>query len=317
MGSQTQFHNSHPSLPLIDFTTENLNPGSDSWVSACQVVRTALGDHGGFLALYDEVDSEVYDSFYSAMEQLFDLPVETKRKSTTEKPIFSYSGQLSRIPLYESVGIVDPLSVDQCQNFTHVMWPQGNDHFCKSVHSYAKQLQGLDHVVKRMLFESYGLENKKLECLLDSTDYVLRGYKYRTPKVGESNLGVAPHSDTAFLTILNQKVEGLGVKLKNGEWFEVGASSSLYLVMGGDALQVWSNDRIPACEHRVLVNSKIDRYSTGLLSYVNNIMEPQEELVDEENPLCYKPFDHYGYLRFFLSEEALKSTSRIKAYCGI
>jgi len=81
--------------------------------------------------------------------------------------------------------------------------------------------------------------------------------------------------------------------------------------------QVWSNDRIPACEHRVLINSKIDRYSMGLLSYAAKIMEPQEELVDEEHPLRYKPFDHYGYLRFFLTEEAIKSDSRIKAYCGI
>ena len=81
--------------------------------------------------------------------------------------------------------------------------------------------------------------------------------------------------------------------------------------------QVWSNDRIPACEHRVFINTKIDRYSMGLLSYIGEIMEPEEELVDEEHPLRYKPFDHYGYLRFFLTEEAIKSASRIKAYCGI
>lgn len=108
----------------------------------------------------------------------------------------------------------------------------------ESVNSYAKQLVELDHIVKRMIFESYGLERKKFEPLLESADYVLRGYKYRTPQEGESNLGVAPHSDTAFLTILNQKVEGLGVKLKDGEWFEVDASPSLYLVMGGDAMVV-------------------------------------------------------------------------------
>lgn len=108
----------------------------------------------------------------------------------------------------------------------------------ESVNSYAKQLVELDHIVKRMVFESYGLETKKFETLLESTEYVLRGYKYRIPREGESNLGVAPHCDTAFLTILNQKVEGLGVKLKDGKWLEVGASPSLYLVMGGDALMV-------------------------------------------------------------------------------
>ncbi|KAK7267132.1 hypothetical protein RIF29_19796 [Crotalaria pallida] len=308
MGSRTQSQ-----LPLIDFTNQNLKPGTETWVSACEAVRIAFEDQGGFLALYDNVGSDIY----SSMEQLFDLPTETKRRKTTEKPIFSYVGQLSRIPLFESLAILNPLNSEEVQKYTHIMWPDGNDYFCESVNSYAKQLVELDHIVKRMMFESYGLERKKFESLLQSTDYVLRGYKYRTPQEGESNLGVAPHSDTAFLTILNQKVEGLGVKLKNGEWFEVGASPSLYLVMGGDAVMVWSNDRIHACEHRVLINSKIDRYSMGLLSYTHEILEPEEELVDEEHPLAYKPFDHYGYLSFFLTEEALKSASRIKAYCGI
>ncbi|RDX86165.1 putative 2-oxoglutarate-dependent dioxygenase AOP1.2, partial [Mucuna pruriens] len=301
MGSQIQSQ-----LPVVDFTNENLKPGTDAWVSACQVVRSALEDHGGFLALYDKVGLETYDSVYSAIEKFFDLSIETKRRKTTEKPIFSYSGQRPGIPLYESAGITNPLSFEDCQKYTQVI---------ESVNSYAKQLVELDYIVKRMVFESYGLERKKFESLLESTDYVLRGYKYRIPQVGESNVGVAPHTDTALLTILNQKVEGLGVKLKNGEWFEVGTSPSLYLVMGGDALLVWSNDRIPACEHRVLINSKIDRYSMGLLSYATKIIEPQEELVDVEHPLRYKPFDHYGYLRFFLTEEAIKSDSRIKAYC--
>ncbi|KAJ1385191.1 Oxoglutarate/iron-dependent dioxygenase [Sesbania bispinosa] len=312
MGSQTQCQ-----LPIIDFTNENLKPGTETWVSTCQVVRSALEDHGGFVAIYDKVDSETYNSVYSAMEKFFDLSIDTKRRKTTEKPIFSYSGQRSGIPLYESTGIMNPLTIEECKKFTHIIWPEGNHHFCESVNSYAKQLVELDHIVKKMVFESYGVEKEKVESLIESTDYVLRGYKYRTPQKGESNLGVAPHSDTAFLTILNQKVEGLGVKLKNGEWYEVDASPSVFLVMGGDALMVWSNDRIPACEHRVFVNSKIDRYSMGLLSYAGKLMEPQEELVDEEHPLRYKPFDHYGYLRFFLTEEAIKSASRIKAYCGI
>lgn len=225
-------------LPIVDFTNENLKPGTDAWVSASQVVRSALEDHGGFLALYNKVSLETYDSVYSEMMNFFDLSIKTKRRKTTEKPIFSYSGQLPGIPLYESVGIMNPLSFQDCQKYTHVMWPQGNDHFCESVNSYAKKLVELDHIVKRMVFENYGIETKKFDTLLESTEYVLRAYKYRIPQVGESNLGVAPHSDTAFITILNQKVEGLGVKLKDGKWFEVGASPSLYLVMGGDALMV-------------------------------------------------------------------------------
>ena len=125
MGSQTepQLH-----LPLIDFTDENLKPGTDAWVSACQVVRSAFEDHGGFLALY-KVNPVLYNSVFSAMEQLFDLPLEAKMQQTTDKPIYSYAGQRPDIPLYESLAIDNPVSAKDCQKYTTTMWPQGNDHF--------------------------------------------------------------------------------------------------------------------------------------------------------------------------------------------
>lgn len=108
------------------------------------------------------------------------------------------------------------------------------------MHSFAKHLAELDRMVKRMVFESFGLGTEKYEELVRSMEYAVRGYKYRAPEIekGESNMGVPPHSDPAFITILNQKVDGLEVQLKNGEWTPVGASPSLYLVMGGHALMV-------------------------------------------------------------------------------
>lgn len=81
---------------------------------------------------------------------------------------------------------------------------------------------------------------------------------------------------------------------------------------------MWSNDRLRACQHRVFVNSKVNRYSMGLMSYFRKVIEPEETFVNEQHPLRYKPFDHYGYLRYFLTPEALtKVPYRIQAYCGI
>ncbi|KAK7378097.1 hypothetical protein VNO80_03533 [Phaseolus coccineus] len=305
------------SLPIIDFSDENLKLGTQTWVSTSDAVRGALEDHGGFLAHYNKVEPLLNESVFSAMEQLFDLPLETKMQHTTEKPIYSYAGQRPDIPLYESMAIDNPLNGKSCHKYTTTMWPQGNDQFSESVNSYAKKVAELDYIVKRMVFGSYGLENEKCECLLESTDYVLRCYKYRTPEAGETNLGVHAHTDSGFLTILNQRLNGLEIQLKNGEWFQVDASPSIFTVLAGDAFMVWSNDRIRGCVHRVLMNSKVERYSLGLLSYAGKVMEPEEKLVDEEHPLRYKPFDQYGYLRFFLTEEAVKADSRIKAYCGI
>ncbi|KHN30393.1 Gibberellin 20 oxidase 1 [Glycine soja] len=264
----TERESQHP-LPVIDFSDENLKPGTGTWVSACDVVRG------------------------------------------------SYAGQRSDIPLFESMAIDNPLNDKDCHKYTTNMWPQGNDQFSESVNSYANEVVELDYLVKRMAFQSYGLDNKKCNSLLESTDYVLRCYKYRTPKKGETNLGVRPHTDSGFLTILNQKLNSLKIQLKDGEWFKVDASPNMLAVLASDAFMVWSNDRIRGCVHQVFMNSKVDRYCLALLSYAGKVMEPEEKLEDEKHPLRYKPFDHYGYLRFFLTEEAVKSAFRIKVYCGI
>lgn len=55
----------------------------------------------------------------------------------------------------------------------------------------------------------------------------------------------------------------------------------------------------------------------GLFSIGGKVIETQEELIDEEHPRLYKPFDHYEYLHFIGTKEALQSKCRIKAYCGI
>lgn len=49
----------------------------------------------------------------------------------------------------------------------------------------------------------------------------------------------------------------------------------------------------------------------------NKMIQPQEELVDEEHPRRYKPFDYDEYLRFYRTKKALESECRIKAFCGI
>lgn len=126
MGSQTE---SQLPLPVIDFTDENLKPGTDTWVLACEAVRSAFEEHGGFLALYDKVDAVLQDTVFSAMKQLLDLPLETKMQRTTDKPIYSYAGLRPDIPLYESMAIDNPVCAKDCQKYTTIMWPQGNDYF--------------------------------------------------------------------------------------------------------------------------------------------------------------------------------------------
>jgi len=116
-------------VPVVDFTDKELKPGTRKWASACEVIRNALEDHGCFYALYDEVPMELYNSVFTLMEEQFDLPLETKMQKISDKPYHGYYGQHAHVPLYESLGINHPLTMEGIQNFTKLMWPAGYDHF--------------------------------------------------------------------------------------------------------------------------------------------------------------------------------------------
>ena len=59
------------------------------------------------------------------------------------------------------------------------------------------------------------------------------------------------------------------------------------------------------------------RYSVGLFTLIKEIVHVPEELVDDDHPLRYKPFDHFEFLRFYVSEEAKNFENRIRAFSGI
>lgn len=116
-------------LPIIDFTKENLKPGTTSWYKARKDVVLALEEYGCFVAEFDEVSLELHGKVFQALEVLFDLPTATKMQNQSSKPLYGYVGQIPVVPLYESMGIDDANILEGIQNFIKVMWPNGNDGF--------------------------------------------------------------------------------------------------------------------------------------------------------------------------------------------
>lgn len=90
-----------------------------------------------------------------------------------------------------------------------------------------------------MVFESYGVE-KYFDSHIKSANYLCRVMKYREAKVNESKMGFVSHTDKSFMSTIHQnRVNGLEIKAKDGEWFGVElSSSSSVVVMAGDAIMV-------------------------------------------------------------------------------
>ncbi|PIN21912.1 Iron/ascorbate family oxidoreductase [Handroanthus impetiginosus] len=310
-----------PKIPIIDLSTKNLNPNSNSWMQACKNVRHALEEFGFFIAQYDNISCELDKKVFDVLEELFDLPLETKTRNTSDLVFYGYVGQLPHAPLHESMGIPDATTFDAVQSFTNLMWPSGNKRFrFLGGVDRLDEISELEQIVDKMVFESYGAQ-KHYECHIGTTTYLLRTIKYSPPSVSNkenNNVGTNIHTDKGFLAILHQnQVNGLQVQLRNEEWFPVDVPPGSFVVMAGDAYQAWSNGRMYAAKHQVIMEGDKPRYCLALFSFNHGTTHIPEELVDAEHPIQFKPFDNFGLARFYLSGATQMTESTAKAYCGV
>lgn len=89
-----------------------------------------------------------------------------------------------------------------------------------------------------MILESLGVE-KYLDEHMNSTKYLLRVMKYAGPQTTDDKIGLSPHTDKIFITILCQNgVHGLQVQTKDGKWLSARPSPNSFVVMIGDSLYV-------------------------------------------------------------------------------
>lgn len=131
MASQTPFD-----LPIIHFSKETLKPNTSSWVAACKDVRHALEEYGFFVAKYDKFSSELDKNVFDAVQELFELPLETKARNSSDLTFYGYVGQLPHAPLHESMGIPDATTIEGVRRFADLMWPSGNQQFWYLMSNY-------------------------------------------------------------------------------------------------------------------------------------------------------------------------------------
>ncbi|KAE8689976.1 putative 2-oxoglutarate-dependent dioxygenase AOP1 [Hibiscus syriacus] len=190
-------------LPVIDFSDQHLKPGSPEWDSVRTQVRQALEEYGCFEALYEKTSSELRKAVFEGLENLFELPLETKMKNVSDNPSHAYIAPHPNAPLYESIGIEDPNVAQNVESLTN----------SKSVGWMVEQMSEIDRMVRRMIVESFGVE-KYMEEHMNSTRYLLRGMKYKAPNTSEKKLGSRDHTDKNIVTVICQGIQGLEIQLK-------------------------------------------------------------------------------------------------------
>ncbi|KAG6425989.1 hypothetical protein SASPL_110202 [Salvia splendens] len=309
-------------LPLIDLNNLGEND-SPRWESTKIQIREALQEYGCFEATFNNIiPFELRKSVGDGIRQLFDLPLAIKLLNNSHKPLHGYIGQNNFSPLMESMGIDGALSSHVVDTFANLMWPdQGNPTFSKDIQLYCEKLSELDKIVRRMVVESLGLE-KYIDEHLNSMNYLCRFQKYEAPRTPHSTLGFFPHADKNIISILHQlnHVNGLQILTKDGKTWIPADPTSLdsIVVMVATSFHAWTNGRLHAPIHRVVVSGDEARYTIGLFSVPKEgcVIKTPEELVNKDHPLLYKPFDYYKFIDFIYTDAGRSSPDPLKEYCG-
>ncbi|KAE8684139.1 Detected protein of unknown function [Hibiscus syriacus] len=160
-------------LPVIDFSKQELKPGSPEWDLVKFQFREALEDYCSFEASFDKV-AELFIS---------------------HKPYLGYHDATAKL-LRESEAHV-PGNIDQ--GLTNILWPQGNISFRKPVESFTQLAVGLEKTIRGMVLESFGVE-KYMDELIDAANYNLRVIKYGKPQTdNEPTLGADAHTEKGWI----------------------------------------------------------------------------------------------------------------------
>ncbi|MBS0520860.1 MAG: isopenicillin N synthase family oxygenase [Proteobacteria bacterium] len=142
-------------------------------------------------------------------------------------------------------------------------WPHDLPGFREAVVTYCDAMERLVHRLMPIYARALGLPAIYLDAPFEECQYKLRMTHYPPQDAPtEDEFGIAPHTDTSFLTLLAPNdVPGLSIRTQDGRWIDAPAIPGAYVVNGGQMLQRWTNDFFLATPHRAINRSGGERYA--------------------------------------------------------
>lgn len=182
-------------------------------------------------------------------------------------------------------------------------WPAQVPGFKATVLDYMNAMEKLGKSLLPLYAGALDLPPDWFDAAFAEPMYTLRMAHYpRQDVVEENEFGLAPHSDTSFMTLLAQNdVPGLSIRLPNGRWLDAPSLPGSILVNGGDLLRRWTNERFLATPHRVINRSGQERYAIPFFmdcSYEHR-MECVPTCQGPGNPPKYDPITYPEYMTWF------------------
>ena len=287
-------------IPVIDIHNLEHDP------EVLYQVHQACRDWGFFQIVGHSVPADLLDATHASMRAFFALPIEEKHaieRSATNSWGF-YDRELTKNTRdWKQIFDVGPDETDGPLAGSIAQWPRGLPDFKHTIEAFYGACEALSFRLLGAIARCLHMPATHLhDAFTPRHSSFLRLNYYPvcdTPAAPDAptgtpgHFGINHHTDSGALTVLLQDDQpGLQV-LHRGTWTLVEPNPDALVVNIGDIVQVWSNDRYPAALHRVLANSRAERFSAPFFfnPVASATYAPLPGVCSPDEPARYRPIN--------------------------
>ncbi|KAI3447530.1 hypothetical protein Pfo_004195 [Paulownia fortunei] len=304
-------------LPVIDFA-ELQGPERPRILKS---LACACENYGFFQLVNHGIPDEIINNMVNVSKRFFELPFAERQNYMSADMSSPVRYGTSFNQTNDGVFCWRDFLKLVCHPLQDVLphWPSSPMDFRELAVTYAKETKFLFLMLQEAILESLGLNSsKKTTELVNIDEEILKEFEdgsqvmvvncYPPCPEPDLTLGMPPHSDYGFLTLLLQdEVKGLQIQHQDN-WVTIQPMPGSFVVNVGDHLEIFSNGRYKSVLHRVVVNSMKYRISVASLHSLpfTSTVRPYPKLITETNPRRYKDTDFASFLQYLKSCDSKK-----------
>ncbi|KAJ9153437.1 hypothetical protein P3X46_026876 [Hevea brasiliensis] len=292
-------------VPVIDMQRLLSQESMDSELAK---LHYACKDWGFFQLVNHGVKSSLLEKIKKEVQDLFDLPMEEKKK------LWQYPGEV------EGFGQAFVVSEDQKLDWGDLFFLVTQPVEARKPHlfpnlplplrdtldAYSSDVKNLAMAILAQMAKALEIEAEEMTEIFEDGFQSMRMNYYPPCPQPDKVIGLTSHSDASGLTILLQvnEVEGLQIK-KDGQWVSIEPLPNAFVINIGDILEIISNGIYRSIEHRATVNLEKERISiaTFYAPRYSAEMGPAPSLITKQTPGLFKRIGVEEYFRSLFSRE--------------
>ncbi|CAO2823455.1 unnamed protein product [Amaranthus hypochondriacus] len=249
-------------VPIIDMEALIAGDGLelDKLHSACQ-------DWGFFQIVNHGIDNTLVEKFKMETKELFDLPIEEKKKYWQTSNEVEGFGQAFVVSDDQKLDWADIFFVNVLPKYMRKpnLIPMLPLPYRNTLELYSEKIQKLGINIIDCMSKALKIKIEVMRRIFGNDGLQSFRMNYYPPcPQPDKVIGLTPHSDAAGLTILLQfdDIEGLQIR-KNHKWVTINPLPNAFVVNVGDILEIVTNGIYRSILHRSVVNATKARISVA------------------------------------------------------